>query len=42
MVLNADKCQSVMCLGKDTENPKFFYGNIYVDSKEKNIRYYYR
>ena len=37
MILNADKCQH-MCLGKDTENEKFYFdGNTYVNSKEKKI-----
>ena len=42
MILNADKCQH-MCLGKDTENEKFYFdGNTYVNSKEKKNRYYHR
>ena len=37
MVLNADKCQSVMCLGKDTENPKCSFMGIFTLIIKKRI-----
>ena len=37
MVLNADKCHYVMCLGKDTENPKCSFMGIFTLIIKKRI-----